>query len=42
MYPPPAGMDLTLEQALELDDTFLSLDPFEYFRSASDPWTPGS
>jgi hypothetical protein len=33
MYPPPAGEHLTSEQARELDDTFLSSDPFGYFRS---------
>lgn len=33
MYPLPAGKALTSEQAQELDDTFLSSDPFEYFRS---------
>lgn len=33
MYPPPTGIGLTDEQARELDDTFLSSDPFEYFRS---------
>lgn len=33
MYPPPAGKDLTPEQARALDDTFLSSDPFGYFRS---------
>jgi hypothetical protein len=33
MYPPPAGQVLTDEQARELDDTFLSSDPFQYFRS---------
>ena len=33
MYPPPAGKDLTYEQARELDDTFLSSSPFQYFRS---------
>jgi hypothetical protein len=33
MYPPPFGKSLTAEQACELDDTFLSSDPFEYFRS---------
>lgn len=37
MYPPPAGKALTLEQARELDDTFLSSDPFEYFRSRIAP-----
>lgn len=31
MYPPPAGRDLTSEQRRELDDTFLSSDPFRYF-----------
>lgn len=31
MYPPPAGPDLTAEQRQELDDTFLSSDPFGYF-----------
>ena len=33
MYPPPAGTELTVDQARELDDTFLSSDPFQYFRS---------
>jgi hypothetical protein len=33
MYPPPVGPLLTEEQAQELDDTFLSSDPFQYFRS---------
>jgi hypothetical protein len=33
MYPPPVGQDLSEEQARELDDTFLSSDPFQYFRS---------
>lgn len=33
MYPPPADEELTEEQARELDDTFLSSDPFQYFRS---------
>jgi hypothetical protein len=33
MYPPPVGPDLTREQARELDDTFLSSDPFGYFKS---------
>lgn len=33
MYPPPAGQDLSEEQARELDDTFLSSDPFQYFCS---------
>lgn len=33
MYPPPAGPNLTEEQARELDDTFLSSDPFAYFSS---------
>ncbi len=33
MYPPPDGQDLTEEQALELDDTFLASDPFQYFTS---------
>ena len=33
MYPPPEGQDLTEEQALELDDTFLASDPFQYFSS---------
>lgn len=33
MYPPPAGPELTAEQARELDDTFLASDPFAYFRS---------
>lgn len=31
MYPPPAGPDLTAEQRQELDDTFLSSDPYGYF-----------
>ncbi|MDJ0314577.1 hypothetical protein [Arthrobacter sp. H35-D1] len=31
MYPPPAGRELTTEQRRELDDTFLSSDPFGYF-----------
>lgn len=31
MYPPPAGPDLTAEQCQELDDTFLSSDPYGYF-----------
>jgi hypothetical protein len=31
MYPPPAGSVLTAEQRQELDDTFLSSDPFGYF-----------
>lgn len=31
MYPPPAGPNLTAEQRRELDDTFLSSDPFQYF-----------
>ncbi|MGL3806701.1 hypothetical protein ACSYDW_11440 [Paeniglutamicibacter sp. R2-26] len=33
MYPPPVGPDLSAEQRQELDDTFLSSDPFEYFRA---------
>lgn len=33
MYPPPAGPNLTQEQARELDDTFLASDPFAYFSS---------
>jgi len=33
MYPPPDGQDLTEVQALELDDTFLASDPFQYFSS---------
>ena len=33
MYPPPTGPDLTAEQRQELDDTFLSSDPFAYFRA---------
>lgn len=33
MYPPPAGKDLTPEQARELDDTFLASNPYEYFRA---------
>src|SRR5680860_672455 len=33
MYPPPSGAQLTPEQERELDDTFLSSDPFGYFRS---------
>jgi hypothetical protein len=33
MYPPPAGTELTVDQARELDETFLSSDPFQYFRS---------
>src|SRR5680860_1136072 len=33
MYPPPDLQDLTEEQALELDDTFLASDPFQYFSS---------
>jgi hypothetical protein len=32
MYPPPAGPDLTEDQAGDLDDTFLASDPFQYFR----------
>jgi hypothetical protein len=35
MYPPPAGTELTVDQVRELDDTFLSSDPFQYFRIAS-------
>lgn len=31
MHPPPAGPELTAEQCQELDDTFLSSDPFGYF-----------
>lgn len=31
MYPPPTGPDLTAEQCQELDDTFLSSDPYGYF-----------
>ena len=31
MYPPPAGPGLTAQQHQELDDTFLSSDPFGYF-----------
>ena len=31
MYPPPAGSELTAEQRQELDDTFLSSDPYQYF-----------
>jgi len=31
MYPPPVGPDLTAEQCQELDDTFLSSDPYGYF-----------
>lgn len=33
MYPPPDGQDLTEQQALELEDTFLASDPFQYFSS---------
>ena len=33
VYPPPTTAELTDEQARELDDTFLSSDPFQYFRS---------
>jgi hypothetical protein len=33
MYPSPDGQDLTEEQAVELDDTFLASDPFQYFSS---------
>lgn len=33
MYPSPDGQDLTKEQAVELDDTFLASDPFQYFSS---------
>lgn len=33
MYPPPTGPELTAEQRQELDDTFLSSDPFAYFRA---------
>lgn len=33
MYPPPAGKELTPEQARALDDTFLASHPFQYFRS---------
>jgi Transposase len=38
VYPPPDGQDLTEEQALELDDTFLASDPFQYFRTPA--WSP--
>lgn len=31
MYPPPTGRDLAEGQRRELDDTFLSSDPFGYF-----------
>ena len=31
MYPPPSGANLTAEQRQELDDTFLSSDPYAYF-----------
>lgn len=31
MYPPPTGPTLTAEQCQELDDTFLSSDPYGYF-----------
>lgn len=31
MYPPPSGTNLTATQRQELDDTFLSSDPFGYF-----------
>ncbi|MFC0582737.1 hypothetical protein [Micrococcoides hystricis] len=31
MYQPPTGPDLTAEQCQELDDTFLSSDPYGYF-----------
>lgn len=31
MYPPPTGPDLTAEQRQELDDKFLSSDPYGYF-----------
>lgn len=31
MYPPPTGPNLTAEQCQELDDTFLSSDPYGYF-----------
>ena len=31
MYPPPSGTNLTAAQRQELDDTFLSSDPFGYF-----------
>ena len=33
MYPPPDGQGLTEEQAMELDNTFLASDPFQYFNS---------
>lgn len=33
MYPPPAGQDLTADQARTLDDTYLASDPLQYFRS---------
>jgi len=33
MYPPPAGPEITVDQARALDDTFLSSDPLAYFRS---------
>lgn len=33
MYPPPEGITESAEQASELDDTFLSSDPFGYFIS---------
>lgn len=33
MYPLPVGPNLTEEQRQELDDTFLSSNPFEYFKS---------
>jgi hypothetical protein len=33
MYPPPAGQDLTLEQALELDDTRCDVLPGNAQRS---------
>ncbi len=32
-YPPPTGQVLTVDQARELDDTFLASDPFQYFTS---------
>jgi hypothetical protein len=33
MYPPRAGTELTADQGRQLDDTFLSSDPFQHFRS---------
>jgi hypothetical protein len=33
MYPPPDGQSLTKEQAMELDNTFLASNPFQYFNS---------